>query len=120
MTIEQVVIDYYPKVDASDIDWVLDIFADESCYVRADATYATKQDITDFYNNDRKISGKHSIKNLTLNNDNVIAVNGVFKGIGVDGAAKDIGFSDFWTFDKEGKVTLRETYLAAGANYVKD
>ena len=110
---------YYPKVDSGDIDWIIDLFDDNGVYVRADVSYSGKNEIKDFYENDRKITGKHTVEKIFTEN-NSIAVNGVFEGVGADGAAKKVGFADFWTFKDNGKVGMRRTYLAIGSDYVKD
>jgi ketosteroid isomerase-like protein len=72
------IVEYYKRVDAQDIDWVLDLFTADSRYVRADADYTDKQAITDFYRNDRKIAGAHSVDRVVAEGDQVLAA-GVLK-----------------------------------------
>jgi ketosteroid isomerase-like protein len=111
------IVEYYKRVDAQDIDWVLDLFTADSRYVRADADYTDKQAITDFYRNDRKIAGVHSVDRVVAECDQVLAA-GVFKGVGADGAPKNVGFCDIWELRGD-KVCYRQTYLSMGADYVK-
>lgn len=110
---------YYPRVDAGDVEWVIDMFAEHSEYQRADEPYIGKQAIADFYRRDRKITGKHRLE-YVIGDENAVIANGVFEGFGADGSAKKIGFADVWVFDDTGLVTSRKTYLAAGSSYVKD
>ena len=111
--------EYYTRVDTGDIDWVLALFAERSVYFRADACYADKSEITEFYLNQRKIQGVHTLSDLYRDGDTVI-VNGRFDGTGVDGSEKHVGFADFWCFNSQGLVASRRTYLAVGAEVVKD
>ncbi len=113
-----VVESYYPKVDNGDIEWVIDLFAENGEYKRADAVYSGKQAIADFYRNDRKIRGAHVLERVLVDGPNVVTL-GRFVGKGHDGGAKDIGFSDYWQFDATGRVVLRKTFLALGNEYVK-
>ena len=110
---------YYPKVDAGDVEWVINLFAETGVYERADAVYDGKAAIADFYRGDRKIRGRHSLENIVADGDTII-VNGVFEGFGADDSPKKIAFADAWKFDDAGKVASRKTYLAIGADYVKD
>lgn len=119
MNFEQKVKDYYPKIDKGDVDWVLALFDEAGEYQRADAIYKGMGELTEFYKQGRKIKGKHSLENI-FSNENKVAVNGVFEGVGGDGSPKKISFADFWTFNEKGLVALRKTYLAIGSDYVKD
>jgi hypothetical protein len=101
------------------VEWVIDLFADDGKYQRAEAIYSGKQAIADFYRGDRKIQGRHSLEHVVAEANTVIA-NGVFEGVGADGSPKKIGFADAWQFDSDGLVNSRKTYLAAGSDYVKD
>ena len=115
---KRLIAEYYPRVDAGDLDWVIGLFSDDAVYVRADAEYAGKPAIEAFYRGDRKIGGRHTIQGLFESGDTV-AVQGVFCGVGADGSPRDIRFSDFWHF-RQVKVVARDTYLALGSDYVRD
>lgn len=111
--------DYYPKVDAGNTDWVIALFAEDGDYHRADVSYMGKKEISDFYQNARKIKGKHTLESIFAEG-NTVAVSGVFEGVGADNSPKKIRFADFWTFNQEGLVCERKTYLASGSDYVRD
>ena len=49
MNNQSIVAAYYPKVDAGDVEWVIDLFAPVSVYERADSRYVGKDEITRFY-----------------------------------------------------------------------
>jgi len=119
MDMEGTIRDYYPKVDAGEIAWVIALFAKDGDYHRADASYIGRSEIADFYKNARKIKGRHTVENV-FSEGNTVAVNGEFNGVGADESPRKIGFADFWTFDENGLVSVRKTYLAVGSDYVKD
>lgn len=119
MSHEQTIREYYSRVDAGDVDWVLGLFDDDSEYVRADARYSSKAEIAEFYRVDRRITGEHTLTNL-FQHGHMVIVNGVFKGFGADGSKKDVGFADFWQFNGDQKVVHRATYLAVGSYVVRD
>lgn len=119
MTHEQTIREYYRRIDVGDIDWVLSLFDEASEYVRADARYSSKAEIAEFYRVQRRISGRHALANLLQKGDMVV-VNGSFKGVGADGSRRDVGFADFWRFNRNHKVIHRATYLAVGSHVVRD
>ena len=119
MSHEQTIREYYRRIDAGDVDWVLELFDDESEYLRADARYSSKAEIAGFYRHQRKISGAHTLTNVIRRGDMVI-VNGVFEGVGADGSKRRVGFADFWRFNATRKVGQRTTYLAVGNQLVRE
>ena len=119
MNHEHIIREYYRRVDKGDLDWVLDLFADNSEYTRADACYASKAEIEAFYRRQRKIAGVHTLEHLYQSGETVI-VDGCFDGKGADGSEKHVGFADFWQFDPDGRVANRRTYLALGSQVVRD
>ena len=116
---EPVVTEYYARVDAQDIEWVVALFADDAVYDRAGSNYIGKAAISAFYRGDRKIMGAHTLQTVA-SVENTVLVNGVFRGQGYDGSPKQIGFADAWRFNEDGLVSNRQTYLATGSSYVKD
>ena len=116
---EFIVQEYYPRVDAEDVEWVIALFADDAVYHRADSSYVGKRAISSFYRGERKILGRHTLENIATDDDKVL-VNGVFCGEGHDGSLKKVGFADVWQFDATGLVTHRQTYLAIGSGYVRE
>ncbi len=116
-TNEQIVAEYYARIDKCDFDWIVDLFADNAVYKRADSTYDGKPAIEDFFRNKRKIKGIHTIETITATDTQVFAV-GHFEGTGEKDDQKSIGFVDVWDFNSEGKVNLRRSYLALGHEMV--
>ncbi|MEM6935905.1 MAG: nuclear transport factor 2 family protein [Pseudomonadota bacterium] len=116
---ESKVIKYYNRVDAGDVDWVINLFAEDAVYDRASEVYKDRTAIEQFYRSERKIDGRHTLTNVASSNDTVL-VDGEFQGCGADGSSKKIGFADCWRFNEAGKVTSRNTYLAIGSDYVRD
>jgi ketosteroid isomerase-like protein len=118
MGIKETVEEYYKRVDSGDVEWVIEIFAEDACYQRAEAEYAGKKAISRFYREGRKITGNHTIEEPLVIKD-VVVVRGIFKGKGAHGEPKEVRFCDFWEF-KDSLVRLRQTYLAIGSDYVKE
>lgn len=116
---EALIADYYKRVDAQDLDWVLALFADDAVYDRADASYVGIDAITRFYRGERKILGAHTLDSIA-SSEELVMVTGVFSGKGHDGSSKHIGFADAWQFNNTGQVARRRTYLALGSDYVKE
>lgn len=114
---KDIILEYYRKVDEKDVEWVIDLFTDDACYQRADCTFPNKQAIADFYRNDRKIQGKHSVYGMIEEGDSVAAY-GEFNGVGAEGQPKHLEFCDVWQF-RGSKVFYRRSYLALGSDYVK-
>jgi len=85
---------YYQKVDERDLDWVVSILAENACYRRADAVYSGREAIDNFYRNDRKIIGKHTLNGLLSIEEQVIAF-GEFNGVGAQGQEKKLSFVIF-------------------------
>jgi len=115
---KELIAEYYRRVDAQDIDWVLALFTWDARYVRADTEYSTKMEIEKFYCNDRKIVGRHML-NHVIAEGNEIGASGIFQGVGADGAEKSVGFMDLWVL-RGNKASYRQTYLSLGSSYIKD
>jgi ketosteroid isomerase-like protein len=114
----EIIKEYYPHIDAGDIDWVLALFSEQAVYMRADSEYSGMNEIEHFFKNERKITGLHKITDIHQHNNQVV-VRGEFIGKGAKGDERRVGFSDFWLFHEDGLVERRETYLATGHKYVK-
>jgi hypothetical protein len=112
--------EYYRRIDAVDIDWVIDLFRDDARYQRADAVYEGKGAIDDFFRSKRKIRGQHIIDGVSLDSGKrTVIASGRFEGVGEAGDGRSVGFADFWRFDDGGKVMQRTTYLAVGHQIVE-
>ena len=111
---------YYPRIDSSDIDWVVALFADDAVYERADAKYSNKQEIEEFFSKERQIRGRHVIEDLWPDEEakQVVAI-GRFEGVGAEGDPRSVGFADVWQFNDQQRVTKRRTFLALGNDYVR-
>lgn len=119
MEIAGKVTEYYRRIDQRDINWVLALFAADGRYIRAEHELEGSEEIAAFYCHFRKIQGTHTI-DLAVAKDNYVFVRGRFDGFGADHSPKQVSFCDFWSFNDEEKVSLRQTYLALGARYVRD
>lgn len=111
--------EYYRKIDEGDIDWVLSLFAKNGRYIRAEIVLDGHNEIEAFYSTVRKIRGMHTIE-LAIAQDHYVFVRGRFDGIGATQVKKNVSFCDFWSFNDDIKVSLRQTYLAWGAEYVRE
>jgi ketosteroid isomerase-like protein len=119
MEFANIVSEYYQRVDAGDTEWIVSMFSVDGVYDRAGTHYSGKDAIRRFYEEDRKVSLTHSnIKLWDIRHD--IFVEGDFAGEGKDGSSRKGQFSDHWTFNDDGKVTLRRTSLFLGSDYVKE
>jgi ketosteroid isomerase-like protein len=111
--------EYYRRIDASDTDWVLALFAPDAVYQRADATYRGAEQLRRFFCVERQIRGSHSLEHLWDIGPNVVAAVGSFEGVGVAGDSRCVRFADIWWFNAEQRVARRETFLALGNSYVR-
>lgn len=111
--------DYYSRIDACDIDWVVSIFAPGAVYERAGSRYAGLKEIERFFRVERQIRGRHSISDTWSDaTRRTIWVTGAFDGFGAKGDARRICFADMWQFNAAALIDQRQTYLAAGYEYV--
>lgn len=118
--IKQTIADYYPRIDAVDIDWVIDLFTADAVYERADARYEGIAALDHFFRVERQIRGVHIIDRLVSDPaTRTVFATGVFEGRGAAGDTRRAGFADIWQFNEDGKVTKRESYLALGHAYVE-
>ncbi len=111
--------EYYGRIDANDIDWVMRLFADDASYARADSEYSGKTKIDRFFREKRKIAGEHRIDDI-YSMQNVVISRGRFSGTGASGDDRQVDFVDFWYFRDDGLVRRRETFLALGQAYIKE
>ena len=115
-----IVREYYPRIDGVETDWVIDLFAPEAVYERADATYTGRSAIDRFFRHERLIRGAHIIDDLWSDDaTRTVFVTGRFEGCGAQGDARGVKFADVWQFDVVGKVTKRQTFLGLGHAYVE-
>lgn len=120
MSFSNTVREYYRRIDDCDTDWVLDLFADDAVYARADAVYPDKQAISRFFCEERKIRGVHKLEKIVAScNENVVLATGRFVGVGANGDERVVSFADIWTFGEDSLVHQRQTFLAMNSEYVR-
>ncbi|RUR79711.1 nuclear transport factor 2 family protein [Chlorogloeopsis fritschii PCC 9212] len=118
ISLHSIVLNYYQLIDEQKINEVLNLFSETASYARCEEVFSGIKALENFYKNERKITGHHEIKNLWIIGRTAI-VEGIFRGKGADGKPKKVSFADFFTFNDEGKVQNRRTYLMLGGSYVK-
>ncbi|MFP8956056.1 nuclear transport factor 2 family protein [Natrialbaceae archaeon A-CW3] len=103
---------YYERVDAEDIEGLLELFAVAVTY------YRPGQDVIDgkaalraFYEEERPLEdGSHDLERVLVDpTRRAVAVRGRFSGM-QDGQSVAFGFADHHEFDAEGLITTRHTY----------
>ena len=115
----ELVREYYRRVDSGDVDWVVELFTDDAVYVRGGVVYEGKEAIDRFFREARKIKGTHR-PNWMTRDGRVVVAEGRFEGHGIRGDEKIADFCDVWRFDEDGRVVLRNAYLAAGGDKVTE
>jgi ketosteroid isomerase-like protein len=111
---------YYERIDANDVEWVVALFADDAVYERAGSHYRGIPAIREFFAVHRKIRGVHRVEKIwPVGDAGVVVVIGHFEGVGANGDPRSVGFSDFWHFNDDGQVSKRQSYLSLGHEYVR-
>jgi len=102
---------YYRHVDTGDLEAVFALFADDIRYTRSGPRVIEGiEEFREFYENDRALSGEHSVVDLVASGDRV-AVRGTFEGTNLlDDSDVSFGFADFLRFDDRGLIVERATY----------
>ncbi len=103
---------YYARVDAGDVEGVLDCFADDAIYHRPGyAPMVGREALATFYGGERVIADGEHVLDAVLVDGSGVAVRGRFVGTLKDGSAATVGFSDFWTLDEEHRASTRHSYF---------
>lgn len=106
---------YYSAIDQSDVERVLQMFAEDAVYDRAGVEYRHLPSIRQFFSEGRQVSGVHIIKGLWSDEESrTVFVSGRFEGQDATGTARSFGFADVWHFNDAGLVSKRESFLALG------
>lgn len=107
---------YYERVDADDLDGVLDWFAEDAVYHRPGyPPMRGRAALADFYGGERVIeSGTHTLDEVLVDGQRV-AVHGRFEGTLKDGSRVDVGFADFITYDPDGRAAERRSFFAVAS-----
>ena len=103
---------YYERVDAGDVEGVLDWFADDGVYHRPGyPPMRGRAELSAFYGGERVIrSGEHTVQEILVDGPRV-AVRGRFDGALKDGSTVSVGFADFITYDREGRAVERHSFF---------
>lgn len=111
---------YYTKIDNQQLAEILELFASDAIYERADMSYKGISEISDFFINKRQIRGEHILDRITdCEGCQTIIVTGRFVGMGAGGDSRTVDFADIWEFNNSNKIKKRKTYLALGYAYVE-
>lgn len=107
---EQIVREYYDRVDAEEYEELFDLFADDVTYERpGQETIEGMDEFRSFYLDERSLEdGDHDVEELLVDGRQV-AVRGTFEGR-QNGDAVSLGFADFHRFDRNGAITARWSY----------
>lgn len=112
-----VVARYYQQIDRGndhDLDEICELFSDSAEYRRGGEALLGKKRISDFYRSERSLVGSHELHTITTRGLDV-EVKGTFHGVSQQSKeARELSFIDVWSFNLEGTVTQRETYLQMG------
>lgn len=102
---------YYRRVDAKDVNGILDLFAVNATYRRPGYPALVGRDaLREFYLNERVIkSGNHTVTHLVRDGAEV-AVRGTFVGTLKDGSTASLEFADFFRV-QGGVFAERTTYF---------
>ncbi len=98
---------YYKKIDEGAVEAALGFFSNRIIYRRAGKVMRGIGTVRDFYLNERRLNGNHSIHSLKVNGREV-RVTGVLDR----GKANRIFFSDTFRFGRDGKIVHRSTKSA--------
>lgn len=103
---------YYERVDAADVDGVLECFAEDAVYHRPGyEPMVGRQALTAFYRGERVIAdGRHELDELLVDGRRV-AVHGRFVGTLKDGSPARVGFADFFVLDQDHRIRVRHSFF---------
>lgn len=117
MSVARIVEEYYGRIDASALDWVLELFADDAVYERAGVVYSGKERIARFFTEERLIRGRHTVEDIVSWGERAIVI-GRFDGVGAAGDPRSVSFVDLWVFADDNRVRSRRTFLGTGHQLV--
>lgn len=106
------IVRYYARVDAQDVDGILQCFAEYAVYHRPGyPPLQGHEQIKHFYANERVIGqGQHDVTSVVEDGDRV-AIEGTFAGQLRDGSSVSLLWADFWRVRPDGIATERRTYF---------
>jgi hypothetical protein len=109
---------YYQLVDESKLLEMYELFTPDLYYKRCEQEIRGIIEFKNFYEQQRKIDGKHNILNV-LSNKNLVVVQGEFQGWEISKNSINLDFVDIFEFNSELKIYKRYTYLAVGFKMTK-
>lgn len=111
-TQEAVAREYYERVDAADVDGVLDCFAEDAVYHRPGYDpMVGRAALSSFYDGERVIAdGRHELDELLVDGRQV-AVRGRFVGTLKDGSPARVGFADFFVLGEDHLIRVRHSFF---------
>ncbi len=103
----------YARVDAGDVEGLLDLFSDDVVYDRPGYPSLVGRDAFErFYRTARVIrEGVHVPDSVVVDGDGRVAVQGRFTGVLKDGRAVDLRYADFFRAGADGRFDRRDTYF---------
>lgn len=110
--IEDVVRDYYARVDADDIGGMIQLFEPDAIYDRPGCEpLLGRAALEEFYRSQPPIrSRRHALASLIIDGAEA-AVHGSADRITLDGRHSTIGFADFFTISESGLFSSRRTFF---------
>ena len=111
---ESLVKQYYKRIDADDLDWVVSFFSPDACYDRASAEFRGIGAIEAFFRYDRGLSGTHYLSTIWSVQNSVFA-EGTFIGKNRYSDPVEVEYTDHWIIQDDMKVHYRRTELFRGA-----
>lgn len=115
---EELVMNYYTFVDSGDFESLYSLFSSDIFYKRCEQEISGIEQLKEFYEQERKINGRHTINDIIVNKKSVV-VRGVFSGVNNNNESIKLEFADFFDFDDTDKIHKRFTYLANGYESTK-
>ena len=116
--IHENVLAYYRLLDEQQIDALLALYAGNIVYNRCGTMIEGMPALSEFFHNQRGIQGIHRVKDIITVERRVI-VRGWFEGKTASDAPMELHFAEFYDFDDDDKICVRESYLATGFELTK-
>jgi steroid delta-isomerase len=110
--IEDLVHEYYARVDADDIDGMIRLFEPEAVYYRPGSEpLVGRAALESFYHSQPPIQSRRHILAGLINDGSEVAVHGTAHRIALDGQHSTIGFADFFNVSESGLFSRRRTFF---------
>jgi len=102
------------SINQPELEALLNLFSDHIYYNRCGKIIEGKDALRKFYEHERRLYGKHTLDKIVVDeSDNgSAAVLGTFDGVNKAQKRLLVRFSDFFSFNSQGKISFRETLTA--------